>query len=193
MIILTRKAAIDAGSSRYFTGKPCSHGHVCERIVSSRKCVECNREYSRSRMAVDDEYRTKAINRISNIRGKVLSGEVVIARNPDVVRRYKRRHYNKNPLPQVIMVMLRRCLRGNEKYCSSFSMIGYTPVELRMHIESMFSPGMTWDNYGDWHIDHIKPVSAFLNEGETDPSIINSLSNLQPLWAYENLKKGARF
>lgn len=72
-------------------------------------------------------------------------------------------------------------------------MIGYTPSELRERIESMFSPGMTWDNYGDWHIDHIKPVSAFLNEGETDPSIINSLSNLQPLWSCENLKKGAKF
>ena len=193
MVILTRSAAIESGLPRYFTGKPCHHGHVCERITSSRKCVECNREYSRNRMSTDDEYRAKSINRISKIREKVLSGEVVITRNPDVVRRYKRRHYNKNPLPQVIRVMLRRCLRGNEKDCSSFSMIGYTPAELREHLESRFSPGMTWDNYGDWHIDHIKPVSAFLNEGETDPSVINSLSNLQPLWACENLKKGADF
>lgn len=193
MIILTRKAAIDAGSSRYFTGKPCPHGHVCERIVSSRKCVECNREYSRNRMATDDKYRIKSIERINNIRSKVLSGEVVITRNPDVVRRYKRRHYNKNPLPQVIRVMLRRCIHGKVKKDATFSMIGYTPSELMERIESMFSPGMTWDNYGDWHIDHIKPVSAFLNEGETDPSIINSLSNLQPLWSCENLKKGAKF
>jgi hypothetical protein len=57
---------------------------------------------------------------------------------------------------------------------------------------------MTWDNYGEWHIDHIKPVSSF--DKDTPQSIVNALSNLQPLWAttreingvvYEgNLNKG---
>jgi hypothetical protein len=46
---------------------------------------------------------------------------------------------------------------------------------------------MSWDNWGEWHIDHIIPVSKF--EKETPPSIVNSLSNLQPLWAIDNYKK----
>lgn len=40
---------------------------------------------------------------------------------------------------------------------------------------------MTWNNYGEWHIDHIKPVNSF--ESDTPQSVVNALSNLQPLWA----------
>lgn len=71
--------------------------------------------------------------------------------------------------------------------------LGYTPEEFSSHIESLFKTGMSWDNYGDWHIDHIKPISAFIKEGVTDPRTINALSNLQPLWAYENLAKGDKW
>ena len=47
---------------------------------------------------------------------------------------------------------------------------------------------MSWDNHGKWHIDHIKPVSKF--DKNTLPSIVNALSNLQPLWAIDNIQKG---
>jgi len=46
---------------------------------------------------------------------------------------------------------------------------------------------MCWENYGDWHIDHIRPVASF--DKNTLPSIVNSLDNLQPLWKEDNLKK----
>jgi hypothetical protein len=52
----------------------------------------------------------------------------------------------------------------------------------------LFFDGMTWDNWGDWHIDHIKPVSIF--DSNSNPKIVNSLSNLQPLWSYNNRSKG---
>lgn len=52
---------------------------------------------------------------------------------------------------------------------------------------SKFKDGMSWDNYGEWHIDHIKPVSKF--EKNEKQSVVNSLDNLQPLWKDENLKK----
>lgn len=64
--------------------------------------------------------------------------------------------------------------------------------EIIKRIESMFSNGMSWDNRGSWHIDHIKPVKAFIDEGITDPYIVNHPSNLQPLWAADNLKKGCK-
>ena len=67
------------------------------------------------------------------------------------------------------------------KYRSTFDILGYTLEELMEHLESLFTDGMTWDNYGEWHIDHIKPISSFKND--TKPSIVNSLNNLQPLWA----------
>ena len=69
--------------------------------------------------------------------------------------------------------------------------IGYTKGELKTHIESLFQDGMSWENYGEWEIDHIKPVKAFWEEGVVDPKIVNNLSNLQPLWKKENRTKSS--
>jgi hypothetical protein len=87
-----------------------------------------------------------------------------------------------------------------EKTTHTIDLLGYSALELKNHLESLFTEGMSWDNYGEWHIDHIKPVSSF--DKDTPMSIVNALSNLQPLWAttreingviYEgNLNKWAR-
>lgn len=69
---------------------------------------------------------------------------------------------------------------------------GYTAQEFRLHIERQFQKGMNWDNHGKWHIDHIHPISRFIEEGITDPKIINALSNLTPIWKTNNLSKGAK-
>ena len=71
-------------------------------------------------------------------------------------------------------------------------MLGYTKEDLRDHIEKKFKDGMSWENRGKWHIDHIVPIKHFLDNGIDDPKIINSLSNLQPLWAEENLAKSSK-
>jgi len=64
------------------------------------------------------------------------------------------------------------------------------------HLESLFLPGMNWENYGfyGWHIDHIIPVVKFRFETVDDPDFKKcwSLTNLQPLWAKDNYKKGGR-
>lgn len=75
---------------------------------------------------------------------------------------------------------------------SNYDMIGCTPQELREHIESKFIDGMSWDNYGftGWHLDHIIPLAS----ANTKEEIIklNHYTNLQPLWAIDNMKKGGR-
>lgn len=60
------------------------------------------------------------------------------------------------------------------------------------HLEAQFAPGMTWENRGEWHVDHIRPLASF---DLTDPEQLRTAShytNLQPLWASDNLAKGAR-
>lgn len=94
--------------------------------------------------------------------------------------------------------LVRRTLNGRLKNKSSIELLGYNYSDLKNHIESLFTDGMSWDNYGEWHIDHIKPLSSF-SEND-DIKIVNALCNLQPLWAttreiggviYEgNLNKG---
>lgn len=72
----------------------------------------------------------------------------------------------------------------------TFDIVGIKPDELRLYIENKFTKGMTWDNYGKWHIDHIIP----LDYGETIDEIYKLCyyTNLQPLWGEDNLKKGKK-
>jgi hypothetical protein len=74
---------------------------------------------------------------------------------------------------------------------SKSALIGCTREELMVYLESKFKPGMTWDNYGrfGWHIDHIKPLSLFDLTCEEEAKIAGHYTNLQPLWAEENLRK----
>jgi hypothetical protein len=82
---------------------------------------------------------------------------------------------------------------GGTKTTHSEKMLGYTNQELVIHIGSLFLPGMSWENRTEWHIDHIKPISLFVKEGITDNKIICALSNLQPLWAEDNLRKNDKY
>ena len=70
--------------------------------------------------------------------------------------------------------------------------------ELLAHFESLFTDDMSWDNMGEWHIDHIRPKASFNQEQLADPTSEDfkkcwALNNLQPLWAKDNHSKGAKW
>lgn len=69
--------------------------------------------------------------------------------------------------------------------------VGYTSADLKAHLERQFAKGMTWDNYGDWHVDHIVPVSSFVfsSPEDADFKACWALTNLRPMWAAENVRK----
>ena len=99
-------------------------------------------------------------------------------------RRAYRKAYNKENSITLKwrQLLLKAISRMNDKKKDkTINLLGYTQYELKNHLESLFTEGMSWDNHGEWHIDHIKPVSKF--DKDTHPSIVNALSNLQPLWA----------
>lgn len=85
--------------------------------------------------------------------------------------------------------------RNVNKYKNTFDLLPYTLTELISRLESQFKDGMTWDNYGDWHVDHIKPMNLFNFKHPTDNEFQEcwSLGNLQPLWAVDNLSKGSNY
>jgi hypothetical protein len=72
-----------------------------------------------------------------------------------------------------------------------FDILKYSPDDLIDHLEKQFMDNMTWDNYGQWHVDHIQPISSFDIREIGDDKFMEcwSLRNLQPLWGEENIRK----
>lgn len=85
--------------------------------------------------------------------------------------------------------------RNINKTNKTFALLGYTIEELMVHLEKQFTEGMSWDNYGEWHVDHKKPMTLFEFTSTDDEGFKQcwSLDNLQPLWELENLSKGTRY
>ena len=118
--------------------------------------------------------------------------------NKDKVYEYQREKYYTDPCYKLRKNTSRLVRMGLKEGKGGQSMLPYVDwnsyEELKEHIESQFEDWMTWDNYGEWHIDHIKPQSVLL-EGVTsmdDPKFREcwALENLRPLEARENISKG---
>jgi hypothetical protein len=80
--------------------------------------------------------------------------------------------------------------RGIKKNIKSLNLLGCTPQQLKEYLEKQFKPGMTHENHGLWHIDHIRPISSFSDE---ELHLAFHYTNLQPLWAEENLEKSNKW
>ncbi len=87
---------------------------------------------------------------------------------------------------------LGNAMRGHSKSASTLALLGCTPEECFRHLERQFKDGMSWDNRREWHIDHIRPIASFDLSLEAEQRRCFHYSNLQPLWAAENLRKGAK-
>lgn len=84
------------------------------------------------------------------------------------------------------------CVKFEYKSKHTEELLGISIKELKKYLERMFKEGMTWENYGQWHIDHIIPLSSFdLTKTEEQEKAFH-YTNLQPLWAKENLQKHAK-
>ncbi|EWS53021.1 MULTISPECIES: hypothetical protein [unclassified Methylibium] len=120
-------------------------------------------------------------------------------RNPEKAAAYSSSHWRRNKdnpefrLKAWMRTVLRRCIVRKDDARTN-EVFGYSVHDLISHIERQFLPGMSWRNFGEWHIDHIVPLSAFQIEGEHDPKLKTAwgLPNLRPLWAADNLRKNAK-
>lgn len=144
---------------------------------------------------------------------KIKQGKLYREANKETIKQKKKIYYkaNKETIKQKKMVYLKtniqyklgtrlrirlcNALKGNYKSGSAVKDLGCSINELRKYLESKFEPGMSWDNYGfyGWHIDHIKPLSSFdLTDRE---QILKAChyTNLQPLWAKDNLSKANKY
>ena len=94
-------------------------------------------------------------------------------------------------LKKTICCKIKQTISGRKKYKHSIELLGCSINDVRSHLERQFLPGMTWDNWNlyGWHIDHIIPISFFDLTKEEDQKQCFHYTNLQPLWALDNITK----
>jgi len=82
--------------------------------------------------------------------------------------------------------------KGSKNGRSVLDALPYTIPQLKEHLEKQFEPWMNWNNYGEWHLDHIYPHSKLPYDSMEHPNFLKAwaLENLQPLEATENIRKG---
>ncbi len=97
-------------------------------------------------------------------------------------------------LSAALRVRLNNAVKRNSKGGSAVKLLSCTIKELKIYLEAKFQPGMTWDNWSlyGWHIDHIIPLSSFDLSDHTEIAKACHFTNLQPLWAKDNMSKGAK-
>lgn len=116
--------------------------------------------------------------------------------NKEKVRQQKRKYLLINPLAKIAACLRSRlgsAIANNIKTGKTLELLGCSIVQLKDHLESKFQEGMSWDNYGrkGWHIDHIRPCASFDLGDPGQQKKCFHYTNLQPLWARDNIAKRA--
>lgn len=111
---------------------------------------------------------------------------------------YRKERYKNDTnfkLTCVIRSRLNKAIKNNQKTGSAVVDLGCTIEEFKLYIESLWEPGMTWNNWtrDGWHIDHIKPLASFDLDVEEELYKATHYTNMQPLWAKDNLKKSDKY
>ena len=178
---------------------------ACDRTTKAQMWVD----QIKPRVAADPEY---AEQRRSHCRASYLKNrkkrlaqqkKYNQSRDKAQLRAWRREYFQKrrdnDPLYRMISSLRTRTHQAvkaaglGRKLESTISLLGCSTEDLKSHLEQQFKPGMTWDNYGQWHVDHIRPCADFDLSVEAEQRACFHYTNLQPLWRHENLSKGARY
>jgi len=167
--------------------------HKCSRNVGGlvQVCKKCRNDQQRAyRIVHADKIRErKALYYLANKEKFQAYHE---KNKPRILeRQYARnkKRYHLDPayrLSAILRGRLHKALNGNAKAASTLELLGCTAEHARFHIESQFTEGMTWENI---HVDHIQPCASFDLEDPSEQRKCFHYSNLQPLFASDNLRK----
>lgn len=162
-----------------------------------KNCKHCNAEFideTKAQMALFCNVKCKNthwyINNKERAKSTVKTYETT---NKEAVRERKRKYVNKRRsedlsfrLASNVRARVSRAITKGFKKSSLSEYLGCTIEELKVYLESKFESGMTWENYGEWEIDHVYPLAK---SDLTDPAVfvkVCGYTNLQPLWASDN-------
>jgi hypothetical protein len=172
--------------------KMCSKEYYIKNKVDR---INKQKEYYKSNVEKIKEYGKEYY--ISKIEQKKEYSRNYSKNNREKINKYLRT-YNKERCKNDYLFKLKKNIRslisisirkqGFSKQSKTFEYLGCTFEDFKIHLESKFVTGMSWDNRGKWHIDHIYPIS--LAKTKEDVIKLNHYTNFQPLWAEDNLRKG---
>lgn len=160
-------------------------GHRAGQTFYDSQCKECHRDYQKQYRKNNPKY----IKEYAKEWGE---------KNPNYNREWKKaeqkRKYGSDEiytLKILLRTRLTKVLKRERvpKTTDTRTMLGCGYRELKEHLEKQFTDGMSWKNQGEWHIDHIIPLASAKNKEELYE--LFHYTNLQPLWANENLSKGS--
>jgi hypothetical protein len=167
------------------------------RKLNPEKALELDRKY---RLSLDKAKRKQTL-RSWRERNRLHVKEYernYCKKNKDKILMGYRERRLRDPLYRLRAVLrnqLRYILKRKSvpKKCSVLNLIGCSVSQLKLHIESLWKEGMTWENHGKWHIDHIRPCISFDFSDPAEQAKCFHFSNLQPLWAEENQRKSGKY
>lgn len=194
---------------------------LCNECAARRKAQQSRRAHARERgltlkqWAQQNCLLLKTLARMDERAVQVIKKPAPIARSPEEIAarvREQYRHRYRNDPEFALKERMRRqakkhkvwgCIQSRIRDSAKremptggalFEFLGYTPFDLKRHLERQFRDGMTWDAFraGEIHIDHVIPVAQFDLTDDEEVRRCWALTNLQPLWAHENLAKGAK-
>ena len=162
----------------------------CEFYKRGKVCKACKRKsglkyYYNNRVSCLRQNRQYQIENRAKLRIKKRS----------YFRKYTKHRYNTDSeyrLKRVLSSRLHSALKGKQKSEATLVLLGCTLKELKVYLEDQFVEGMSWENYGEWEVDHIMPCASFDLTDEVQQQRCFHYSNLQPLFAVENRQKSAK-
>ena len=172
---------------------------VCKQIKNSEEFYACNKgknSHSSCKICFKAKtltcYKEKRAERIVQMREWAKMNRTKIRK---AQRDHNQRRYYSDPnfrLARVLRARLGMALKGNYKAGSAVRDLGCSIPDLRVYLEQLFRPKMTWENYGSWQIDHKIALANFDLTNPAEFKKATHFTNLQPMWAKENQSKGKK-
>ena len=191
---------LDLNLNMVKTCRKCKQDKPAEDFNKTRtECKECQKEYQKGWYQQNAEKKKEYDKAYyeQNREERKEQQKAYRKQNRDKRRIYKRNKHKTDlnfKLSQNLRTRVRAALNGKSKSKNTLKLLGCSVDFFKKHIESQFEPGMSWENYGfdGWHVDHIVPCVSFdLSAPEQQQKCFN-YTNLQPLWAKDNLSKNAK-
>ena len=161
------------------------------------RCKVCQKAYNKKwQQSNPEKVNAKARKWAQNNREKKNASQRKRNKRPEYKKKRRAREnkqYHTDPLyriKKILRARLRHALKGKNKSAKTMTLLGCSYTHAKDHLEKQFLPGMTWENQGKWHIDHMMPCASFdLSDPEQQRRCCH-YTNLQPMWGTENISKG---